>query len=251
MEFGKFSKNMSVSDFAMTTATEGGAVVAGLLGAGFAGKQIENQFKPGVTPASPMMDKVVAILANDGTKLLGYYLLRKHGMEMAKSESGKAMILDAGKGVLGSAVLDLLVRSGNDFAPGTTVKVFGIDLLGSPSAGNNVTPQMQANMQKVLQENSSLRAQLNSALQRVASASPNVTVTPVRSAAQIPPFPPDHDRAYGMMQTTPEAENRRKQFGAMTPPIEDERNKRFSAMNKPRMNFAGDVESVASTFGML
>ncbi len=239
MEFGKISK-MSVSNFAMTTATEGGAVVAGLLGAGFAGKQIENQFKPGVTAASPMMDKVVAILANDGTKLLGYYLLRKHGMEMTKSESGKAMVLDVGKGFLGSAVLDLLVRSGNDFAPGTTVKVFGIDLLGSSTNGANATPQMQANMQKVLQENSSLRAQLNSALQRVASASPNVTVTPVRTAAQIPPSTPASDKAYGVMPT-----RGNPKYGTM--PVDETPSQRnFGQMND--MSVDGGAKTLGSMF---
>ena len=244
MEFKSISK-MSVGEVVQGTATEGGAVVAGLFGAGVVGKQIENMVKKDVVAASPMMDKLMAYTANNAPKLALYYLVRKEGGQYLKGFER-----DIGKGMLASIMLDTVVRAGNDFAPKSLFQLFGYDVLGTPTTGN-ATPQMQANMQKVLQENSSLRAQLNSALQRVASASPNVTVTPVRSAAQIPPPPPDHDRAYGMMQTTPEAEDRRKKFGAMTPPIEDERNRRFSAMDKPRMNFAGDVETVAQQFGML
>lgn len=245
MEFGKISK-MSVGEVVTGTATEGGAVVAGLFGGGFIGKQIENMVKTGVVPTSPTMDKLMAYVANNGPKLALWYLVRKEGAQYLKGYDK-----DVGKGLLASVMLDTVVRANNSFAPTPLFQLFGYDVLGTPTAGANATPQMQQNMQKVLQENSSLRAQLNSALQRVASASPNVTVTPVRTAAQIPSPPPDHDRAYGMMQTTPEAEDRRRNYGAMTPPIQDERERRYSQMNKPKMNFAGDNDSVASAFGML
>ena len=284
MEFGKLSK-MSVGEVVTGVATEGGAVVAGLIGAGVVGKQIEKMVKV-ATPESSMTDKLLAYLGNNAPKLGLYYVLRKEG---GKHLGGYEK--DMGKGVLGSVVLDTLIRLDNNYAPKPAVSLFGIDFLGDKTL-NSATPQMQQNMHKVLQENSSLRQQLNSALQRIASASPNVTVTPVQSAtpiqstatirnarpiqtvtpirsAQPPtvyaPPPPDHDRAYGMMQTTPEAENRRKNYGAMTPPIEDERNRRFGAMTPPiedernrrygamksQYNFAGDTESVATAFGML
>lgn len=244
MEFGKYSK-MTVSDVAKSAATEGGAVIAGLIGAGVLGKQVEKLVKPSVTTASPMLDKAIAWAGNNIPKLGAYYLLRKEGGKMLHGYE-----VDMGKGVLGSVVLDTLVRFDNNYAPNPSpVKLFGIEFLGAAGAtGSNVTPQMQENMQRVLQENSSLRQQLNGALQRVASASPNVTVTPLQSAAN---FPPDHDRQYGMMQTTPEAENRRKNFGAMTPPIEDERNRRYGAMNKAKLNFAGESDNAATAFGML
>lgn len=179
MEFGKLSK-MSVGEVATGVATEGGAVVAGLLGAGFLGKQIEKYVKV-ATPTSSMMDKALAWAGNNVPKLGLYYVLRKEGGKMLGGYEK-----DIGKGVLGSVILDTLVRTGNQGAPGTTVKVFGIDLLGEQSNGN-VSSQMQQNMQKVLQENSSLRQQLNGAMQRIASASPNVTVTPIHSAQSIRP----------------------------------------------------------------
>jgi len=194
MEFGKISK-MSVGEVVQGTATEGGAVVAGLFGAGFIGKQIENMVKTGVLPTSPVMDKLMAYVANNGPKIALYYIVRKEGGQYLKGFEK-----DLGKGMLASVMLDTVVRANNSFAPTPLFQLFGYDVLGTPSAGTNVTPQMQQNMQKVLQENSSLRAQLNSALQRVASASPNVTVTPVRTAMQVPPTPVN-DNVYGVMPT--------------------------------------------------
>lgn len=181
MEFGKISK-MSVGEVVQGTATEGGAVVAGLFGAGFIGKQVENIVKKGVLPTSTVTDKVLAYIGNNAPKLGLYFLLRSDDARKMLKGHEK----DIGKGALASVVLDTVVRANNNFAPTPLFQLFGYDMLtGAPSA--NVTPQMQQNMQKVLQENSSLRQQLNGALQRVASASPNVTVTPMQNAQSIQP----------------------------------------------------------------
>ena len=248
MEFGKISK-MSVGEVVTNTATEGGAVVAGLLGAGILGKQVEKNLgtagSKAVTVDSSMTDKLIGYGMNNIPKLALWYLVRKEGGKMLGGYDK-----DIGKGALSAVVLDTVIRATNKGAPRPILDLYGYSFMSKDS----VTPQMQQNMQKVLQENSSLRQQLNGALQRIASASPNVTVTPIRTAqpqTMYAPPPPDHDRAYGMMQTTPEAEERRKNFGAMTPPIEDERNRRFGAMNKAQLNFAGESDSMASAFGML
>lgn len=181
MEFGKYSK-MSVGEVAKSAATEGGAVIAGLIGAGVLGKKIEKLVKPvAVTSASPMLDKAIAWAGNNVPKLGAYYLLRKEGGKMLHGYE-----VDMGKGVLGSVVLDTLIRFDNNYAPKPAVSLFGIEFLGD-KANESVTPQMQQNMQKVLQENSSLRQQLNGAMQRIASASPNVIVTPMQSAQSIRP----------------------------------------------------------------
>jgi len=180
MEFGRLSK-MTVGEVAKTTATEGGAVVAGLLGSGFLGKQVENMVKTGVVPTSSMTDKLLAYAGNNAPKLALYYLLRKEGRKFLGGYE-----VDMGKGALSSIVLDTIVRAGNEGAPKSLFTLFGYDVL-TGSSTNNMTPQMQQNMQKVLQENSSLRQQLNGALQRIASASPNVTVTPMQSAQSVRP----------------------------------------------------------------
>ncbi len=235
MDFG--IKKMSVEDAAKATLTEGGAVVGGLFVAGFAGKQLENIVKKDVLPTSPLGDKLIALGANLVPKVAMYLILKGQG-ERGLGGYGK----DMGKGALASIVLDGVIRAGNDFAPKSVYSIKGYSVLGEKLSA----PQSQETTQKLLQENSSLRQQLNGALQRIASASPNVTVTPVQTA-----FPPDHDRQYGMMQSTPEAEDRRKKFGAMTPPIEDERNRKYGAMDRAKLNFAGETESIASAYGML
>lgn len=180
MEFGKISK-MSVGEVVTGVATEGGAVVAGLFGAGFVGKQVENMVKKGVVSTSPPMDKLMAYVANNAPKLALYYLARKEGGQYLKGFEK-----DLGKGMLASVIMDTVLRAGNDFAPKPIFQLFGYDVLGGQSNGS-VDHQMQQNMQKVLQENSSLRQQLSGAMQRITSVSPNVIVTPMQSAQSIRP----------------------------------------------------------------
>lgn len=247
---------MTIGNVAKNVAVEGGSVVAGLLGAGVIGKQIEKNIGTAgsklVGPTSTLTDKLIAYAANNGPKLAAWYLLKKEG----KSVLG-AYTEDVEKGIVASFALDTVVRLSNSGVP-KGITLWGYDVMGNGMQTSNVTPQMQENMQKVLQENSSLRQQLNGALQRAASApspiqaaSPVRSITPIQSAPQvIAQPPPDHDRRFGMMQTTPEAEERRKNYGAMTPPLEDERNKKYSSM-KAQFNFAGDSQSTATAFGML
>jgi len=243
MEYGKKMGDITIAQLATETAYKGGAVGIGLLGSGAVAKGIENLIKPSVLPTAPLMDKIIAWGTNVVVKGGAYMAVAKLGKGL-----GKELQEDVGKGILTSVVLDALVRASNDYAPKPALLTFfGIDLLGNP-VNTSLTPQTNENVQRVLQENSSLRQQLNGALQRLASASPNVTVTPMQTAQS---FPPDHDRQYGMMQTTPEAENRRKNYGAMTPPIEEERNRKYGAMNKAKLNFAGETDNIASAFGML
>lgn len=237
MDFKNVSK-MSVGEVVTVGATEGGAVVAGLLGAGFVGKQLENVVKTGVVPTSPTMDKMMAYVANNGPKLVAWYFMRKESTGALKQYEMYAK--DTAKGILGSVVLDTIVRAGNNFAPKPLYQLFGYDVLGDKTQNVGSTPQSQANMQKVLQENSSLRAQLNSALQRVASASPNVTVTPVRSAAQIPPPPPSNDSVYGTMPVRGNSK-----YGTM--PVNETKSQRdFGQMND--ISIDGATKTLGSMF---
>jgi len=175
MEFGKYSK-MSVGDVAKDIATEGGSVVVGIIGAGILGKQVEKYVKV-VTSSSSMTDKTIAYVGNNLPKVAAYWALGKYGGKMLGGYEK-----DVGKGILGSVVLDTLVRWDNNYAPMTSpVKLFGIEFLSAGSYGNTSIQSSDA-MQSVIRENSSLRSQLNSALQRISSATPNVTVTPMVSA---------------------------------------------------------------------
>jgi hypothetical protein len=241
-------KNMSVGKVVTTAGLEGGAVVGGLFGSGLVGKISENLVKKGVVPASPMSDKVLAYVANNLPKVGVWYFFR------SQSEGPKGMLKDyepyakdVAKGAIGSLVLDTVVRLGNNYAPRTLFTIYGYDVLGNQASGNNnVTPEMQQNMQKVLQENSSLRNQLNSALQRVASASPNVTVTPmtqVRNVApQIPAPTPVSDRAYGVMPT-----RGNPRYGTM--PVDETPSQRnFGQMNANDMSIDGGAKTLGSMF---
>lgn len=175
MKFGEYSK-MTVPDVAKNIATEGGSVVAGIIGAGILGKQVEKLVKV-ATPSSSMMDKALAYFMNNGSKVGAYWALSKYG---GKFLGGYEQ--DMEKGILASVVLDTLVRLDNNYAPmATPVKLFGIEFLSAGTSGNASIQSSDA-MQSILRENSSLRSQLNSALQRVASATPNVTVTPMVAA---------------------------------------------------------------------
>lgn len=244
MKFGENISKMTVGQVVTTAGLEGGAVVGGLFGAGFIGKMSENLIKKGVVPSSPMSDKALSYIANNLPKVGIWYLFRKESDEtkgMFKDYAPYAK--DIAKGAIGSLILDTVVRVGNNYAPKSLFTIWGYDVLGNKET-INVTPQMQQNMQKVLQENSSLRTQLNSALQRVASASPNVTVTPiqqpVRTAAQIPPPPVDYGREYGTMPV-----RGNPKYGTM--PVDETRSQRnFGQMSD--MSIDGTTKSLGSMF---
>ena len=238
MEFGKYGK-ITVGEVTKTAATEGGAIVAGMLGSGVLGKRIEVMVKPGVVPDSPAMDKIIAWTGNNAPKLAAWYMVKKEGEKFLGGYGP-----DIGKGILASVALDSITRGANDFAPKDTLSIGGIALLG-----NQTENASSGNMQKVLQENSSLRNQLNGALQRVASATSPVSETPTVTVTPMQTPPPDHDRAYGMMSESPDA--RREEFGTMEAPIIAERERKFGTMNKAELNFAGETQIASAAYGML
>ena len=240
MEFGNASKK--IGDAVTTALVEGGGVTAGLLGSGFVGKLSENAFKKGVLPTSSATDKVLSYVANNGAKVVLYYAIDKMSPGKTSGFLGE-MMFEAKKGAVASIVLDTVVRAGNKFAPKSLFSIGGYDVLSGNKVNDTFQPQIQENFQRVLQENGSLRTQLNQALGQLAS-------TPKLESARYP----DHDRQYGMMgDGTAESVERRKQFGAMESeaPIIAERNRKFGTMSKAQLNFAGESDSVAAQFGML
>lgn len=220
MEFGK----MTVSKAVMTAAEEGGAVVGGLFIGGTVGKLTENYVKPGIVVTSTTTDKVLAWSANNIPKMLAWVLLKKEG----KGRLG-GLEDDIAKGVLASIVLDSAVRAGNKGAPGG-LKIFGIDVLGFPATTTN------ANTQTLINDNATLRSQLNTAMQKLASG--NVPVN-VRLA---PPEP--NSTKYSTMSQQDEV--RRTAYGAMTSPAEAEQNRRYSTMNAPIV-----TQTLGEKYGML
>lgn len=266
MEFGRtFSKR---SGEAITTAlVEGGGVALGLVASGTIGKMVEKTVKKGVTKDSKTMDKIVAYFSNNLPKVGLYVILKKIGPIDPQSPGNmtELMLVDAKKATIASVALDSLIRIGNRGAPGN-LKVFNLDILGEDKIVNVTDPGIQDNIQKLIQENSTLRSQLNQSLSKLASVQQSTpalqqvvaasqSTTPQSATRIITNQPhPDHDRRFGMMSATAtvgEPEDRRKKYGAMEAPLIEERNRRFSQMNNMRkLNFAEDETKIASIFGM-
>lgn len=257
----------------------GSAVAVGVGGSGIVGHAIEKIVK-NVTSTSTVTDKVLAWVSNNVPKLgLAYGL----GLgEFGKGEYARDMQL----GALGSIILDTFVRLANNGINDGTF--FGQKVL------NNVPQNMRGDIQRVLQENGALRSQLNQALQRLASTSrqaPQTMTQPtqpnrytpmnmqnmqrpapamqgVQSIQSVPAITAQTNISpmqapivnVTPMQTTPEAEDRRRQFGAMvSPPISGpDRRRRYGAMEstppiigeRDRKYGMMDGE-VANMFGML
>lgn len=244
MEFGNASKK--IGDVVTNSLVEGGGITVGLLGSGFIGKQSENMFKKGVLPTSSATDKILSYVANNGAKVGLYMVINKVAPSKTSGFLGE-MLFEAKKGAVASIVLDTVVRAGNNFAPKTLFTINGWDVLSGEKVGNTVNQtQLQQNFQRVLQENGSLRTQLNQALGKMASApsQPQIDQPQINSARY-----PDHDREYGLM--TEEAVRRRKDFSSMESeaPMIAERNRKFGQMSMSKLN--GDIENVGASYGML
>ena len=247
MEFGSLSK-VTLGEAVTSAATEGGSVVAGLLGAGFLGKLVEKNLgtagSKNALPTSSITDKGIAWLVNNGPKVGLWYLLKKEGRVLGGYEK------DVEKGIVASVVLDTVVRAGNRFAPKSLLKIGKYDVLSGEEVKevttmSEVNPQLQANLQQVIQENSSLRGQLNQALGRLASipsAQPQITVTP------MPPGVTPHGvTSTGGVQVFPEGFARRREFGVMESPATEERHRKFGYMGNLNVN---TNKSVGAMFGM-
>lgn len=147
---------------------EGLGVALGLIGAGFAGRQVQNYF---ITDAQVTADPTLLNYAkawgfNNGPKLLLWYYMRNR----ATSE----LMVDAKKAVAGSIVFDSLMRATNSGTNPATATVGGYEVLGN--GGRTQIASGSGDIQRVIQENSALRNELNNALQRLAEAGINVSL---------------------------------------------------------------------------
>ncbi len=173
-------REKTLGEVGTTLIAEGAGVTGGFLLAGFVGRQIQDRVKSddAVTASPTAANKVMAWTANNVPKLALWYLLKKY----AAVEPGEALTptkeatVDAKKAVAGSIVFDTLVRLSQGGINPARVDLFGYRLLGAEPQ-KSVQSSSQADIQRLIQENSALRAELNKALQRLA--------TPA-----VPPAPP-------------------------------------------------------------
>lgn len=161
--------------------TSGIGVTGGLVLGGAIGRFIQNKVKTDadVTAAPTLGNYAMAWGGNNVPKLALWYLSRKY----ATSE----LTVDGRKALMGSVVFDTLMRLLNKGINPASAFVGTYQVLGSSDAG---TPGTAAgDVQKLIQENDALRAELNKALKRLGEA----------GVETMPDGPEARRRRYGAM----------------------------------------------------
>ena len=215
-------------------AEEGFGTAGGFIAGGILGRQFENALiKVPVTAADGFAKKLMAAAANNVPKIVGHMAMSKYD---AVSEGGK----DASKALLGSVAYDLLLRIANHGVNPASVDLGGYRILGGGTGLN------QASTQRLIQENSILRTELNKAMQKLAGGNvvrtlPGVPDIPGRGGdfrygGFTSPAVEQRQRRYGAMPWTPDVMERERSFGAMPfeqNPTKTSREKRFGFMTYP------------------
>lgn len=106
-----------------------GTIIAGFLTAGYFGNYLEEEFKPGVTKDSPMKDKVLAWIANNGPKVATAITLYKL--------TDNTIITNIRRGIEASFIVDSTLRYANNYGP-TDKRLFGFHLLGNDAENKDV-----------------------------------------------------------------------------------------------------------------
>ena len=182
-------KRLPLGDAVNAVVAEGGATVAGVFGANMIGRRVQaamSKQDSTLTSTSGLTDKLMVWGANNGPKIAAWYLLK------GKSLLGSAQT-DVEKGIVTSVALDTLVRLSNGGKNPGSVTIYGYEVLGgdgtAQTAGSGVS---SAEVQKLIQENSVLRAELS---RTRAASNVQVQQTPVNAVAGID----ERDRKYAFM----------------------------------------------------
>lgn len=187
-------RERTLGEVATSLVTEGAGVAGGFVGAAFIGRQVQNMIKPDPVSGgfTNITDAAMAWGGNNLPKLAIWYLTRGYAVEPGEAVTPtKEVISDARKSLAGSVVFDTLMRLANGGANPATASIMGWQVLGSGQSPE-VQKAAQADMQRLIQENSALRSELNKALQRLASQpvhqpAPVQTATPVPAPVQAAP----------------------------------------------------------------
>lgn len=172
-------RERTLGEVSTALVTEGAGVAGGFVGAAFIGRQVQNMVMPDANIAGSITNGVMAWAGNNIPKLAIWYLTRGYALEPGETVTPtKEAISDARKAFAGSVVFDTLMRLSNGGANPAQASIMGWQVLGSgPSA--EMQKSAQADVQRLIQENSALRTELNKALQRLAAQ-------PVAPPAQPP-----------------------------------------------------------------
>lgn len=184
-------RERTLGEVANTLVTEGVGVGAGFIGASTVGRRFEDylltaaqkaELDPLAPPTSASWSTIIKAWAyNNIPKLGGWYLLRRYTPDVAETRT-QEMLIDAKKAVAGSIVFDTLLRTTNHGKPvhdPGSYKLLG----GSGEPIRSAAPQ--ADVQRLIQENSALRTELNKALQRLAAPTPAPQPVYVQAPAPV------------------------------------------------------------------
>jgi hypothetical protein len=275
-------REKTLGEVANTLVTEGVGVGAGFIGASTIGRRIEG-YMMGNSDTVPvayasLTEKMKGWAYNNVPKLAIWYVIRKYVPETPETRTQEALV-DAKKAIAGSVVFDSILRATNSGNPVRDPS--GYKLLGGKG---DVSPIPQADMQRLIQENSALRTELNKALQRLAAPTPApvqvqspapqvhvapvqpapvVNIAPIQKAAPAAPvvrYQPAPAPAPVRTQAPPVVRVEQQQV----PPAVAERDRRFAFMptyhappevvkREEKYGFAGrsSEKEIATMFGML
>ncbi len=156
-----FYKQRGFRQLTSEISHEGVGIGGGFIVGGVVGRQVETMLmKDSVTEFSPITDKVMAWAANNGSKAVLYYLAKKYDARSTMGESATSALA-------GSIVYDTILRLAGRGVNTADVNLAGYRILGQNKIAN-------ANVQKLVQENSILRTELNKALQKLATQSQQI-----------------------------------------------------------------------------
>jgi len=164
-------REKTLGEVGTALVTEGAGVAGGFVGAAFIGRQIQNMIKPDPLTGgfASITDAAMAWAGNNVPKLAIWYLTRGYAIEPGEAVTPtKEAISDARKAFAGSVVFDTLMRLANGGANPATASLYGWQVLGSGQSAE-IQKSAQADVQRLIQENSALRTELNKALQRLAT----------------------------------------------------------------------------------
>lgn len=206
-----FIGGISLKEVGDALTSEGIGTAGGIVGGGFIGAKSEDYFVvPGsITSTSTLTDKLKGWAANNVPKIGLWYLMRRY-------DAATPLTADIKKGVMGSIVLDTIVRAGNNGVPIPT-SILGYRILG---AG----PDINADVQKLRQENAVLKAEREQYIRQSAGAGAGqIRVQEVPGAPLPPPWPlterSKREQTYGFMPGMQSAQYpeavRRRQYGFM------------------------------------
>ena len=176
-------REATLGEVANTLVTEGVGVGAGFIGASTIGRRIEDYMLPTGVDGTSWSSIIKGWAYNNAPKLAAWYVIRKYVPTTPETRT-QEMLMDAKKAIAGSVVFDTLLRTTNHGMP--VHDPSGYKLLGGKGEPIRTAAPPQADMQRLIQENSALRTELNKALQRLAAPAPVPQPVYVQAPAPAP-----------------------------------------------------------------